>query len=116
MDGSIILLKNALSAHGLFHEWTDSIFDELSISGSIYCALQFDYGPHPVPRETTPNHDRVAAHLHHGPGPLDGMCLPHHAPHIDSAAAVDSDKPALIGKQHIYPILNRKICMLFGPL
>ena len=116
MDGGIILLKNALSAHGLFHEWTDSIFDELSISGSIYCALQFDYGPHPVPRETTPNHDRVAAHLHHGPGPLDGMCLPHHVPHIDSAAAVYSDKPALIGKQHIFPILNRKICMLFGPL
>ena len=114
MDGGIILLKNALSAHGLFHEWTDSIFDELSISGSIHPALQFDHGPHPVPRETTPNHDRVAAHLHRGPGALDGVCLPHNAPHTDSAAAVDSDKLALIGKQHIFPILNRKMCMLSG--
>ena len=42
------------------------------------------------------------------------MCLPHHAPHTDSAAAVDSDKLALIGKQHIFPILNRKMCMLSG--
>ena len=34
--------------------------------------------------------------------------LPHYAPHIDSAAAVDSDKLAFIGKQHIFPILNGK--------
>ena len=107
-------MKNALSDHGLFHEWTDSIFDELSISGSIHPALQFDHGPHPVPRETTPNHDRVTSHLHRGPGALDRVCLPHHAPHTDSAAAVDSDKLALIRKQHIFPILNRKMCMLSG--
>ena len=63
--------KNVLSAHGLFHEWTDSISDKLSISGSIHPALQFDHGSHPVPRETTPNHDRVATHLYRGPGALD---------------------------------------------
>ena len=67
-----------------------------------------------MPRKTTPNHDRVAVHLHRGPGALDGVCFPHHAPHTDSAAAVDSDKLALIGKQHIFPILNRKMCMLSG--
>ena len=94
------------SSHGLFHEWTDSIFDKLSISDNIHPALQFDHGPHSVPRETSPNHDRVAAHLQYGPGALDGLYLPHHASHIDSAAAVDSDKLALIGKQHIFPILN----------
>ena len=49
-------------------------------------------GPIPVPRETTPNDDRVATHLYRGPGALDGVYLPHYAPHIDSAAAVDSDK------------------------
>ena len=47
---------------------------------------------------------------------LDGVCLPHHAWHIDSAAVVDSDKLALIGKKRIFPILNRKMCMLSGPL
>ena len=67
-----------------------------------------------MPRETTPNHDRVATHLYHGPGALDGVYLPHYAPHIDSAAAVDSDKLALIGKQHIFPILNGKMSMLSG--
>ena len=112
MDGSIVLSENALSAHVIFHKWTDSIFDKLSISGSIHPALQFDHGPYPTPGKTTPNHDRVAAHLHRGPGALDGVCLPHHAPHIDSATAVDSDKFALIREQHIFPILNRKMDML----
>ena len=106
--------KNVLSAHGLFHEWSDSISDKLSISRSIHPAPQFDHGSHPVPRETTPNHDRVATHLYHGPGALDGVYLPHYALHIDSAAAVDSDKLALIGKQHIFPILNGKMSMLSG--
>ena len=39
---------------------------------------------------------------------LDGVCLPHHAPHTDSAAAVDSDKLALIGKQHIFQSSTEK--------
>ena len=42
------------------------------------------------------------------------MYLPHYASHIDSAAAVDSDKLALIRKQHIFPILNGKMSILSG--
>ena len=115
MDGGIILLKNALSAHGLFHEWTDRIFDELSISGSIHPTLQFDHGPHLMPRETTTNHDRVAAHLHRGPGALDDqrMCQTKHMARQHAHFSVEDWKNVLFSDESKFVRVHSsdKVCV-----